>query len=67
MALIKTASCLILAGWIAASGAQFQARHEHLRKGCDGTMTADENGVRFSGAGNHAWAWTYDDIQGLRL
>lgn len=30
-------------------------------------MTADENGIRFSGEKGHAWTWTYDDIQELRL
>src|SRR5579872_7168722 len=67
MAIAKAASGIILAGWIAASGAQFQVRHEHLRKGCEGTMIADENGIRFSGARGHSWTWSYDDIQQLRL
>src|SRR5581483_11921447 len=67
MAIVKAASGLILAGWIAASAAQFPVRHEHLHHGCDGTMTADENGVRFAGPKNHSWSWTYDDIQELRL
>jgi hypothetical protein len=67
MAIAKTAGGIILAGWIAASGAQFHVLHEHLRKGCEGTMTADEKGIRFSAARGHAWAWTYDDIRQLRL
>ena len=57
----------MFAGAMAAFGAQFQVRHEHLRKGCEGTMIADETGVRFSGEKSHSWAWTYDDIQELRL
>ena len=67
MAFGKTASCLILAGAVWASAAQFTVRHEHLRGGCTGTMTVDENGVRFTGAKKHAWSWTYEDIQQLRL
>ncbi len=67
MAIAQAASGVILAGWIAASGAQFPVRHDHLHKGCDGTMTADETGVRFAGPGRHAWTWTYDEIQELRL
>jgi hypothetical protein len=66
MAFGKTASCLILAGAM-ASAAQFAVRHEHLRKGCAGVMTVDENGVRFTGAKKHAWSWKYEDIQQLRL
>ena len=67
MAIAKTAAGLILAGAMAASGAEFFVRHEHLRKGCDGVMIADENGVRFRGQKAHSWAWTYDDIQELKL
>jgi len=66
MAFGKTASCLILAAAL-ASAAQFPVRHEHLRKGCAGVMTVDENGVRFTGAKKHAWSWKYEDIQQLRL
>jgi hypothetical protein len=67
MAYGKAASCLILAGAIWAQGAQFTVRHEHLRKGCAGVMTVDENGVAFTGAKKHAWRWKYEDIQELRL
>ena len=67
MALGKTAAGIILAGWTAAFAVQFQVRHEHLRKGCEGIMTVDENGIRFSGAKKHSWTWTYPNIQELRL
>jgi hypothetical protein len=67
MAFGKTASCLILAGAMWAQGAQFTVRHEHLRKGCAGVMTVDENGVSFTGARKHAWSWKYEDIQELRM
>jgi hypothetical protein len=66
MAFGKTASCIILAAAL-ASAAQFAVRHEHLRKGCAGVMTVDENGVSFTGAKQHAWKWKYEDIQELRL
>jgi len=66
MAFGKTASCLILAATL-ASATQFKVRHEHLRKGCAGTMTVDETGVSFTGAKKHAWSWKYEDIQELAL
>ena len=67
MAFGKAASCLILAGAVWASAAQFAVRHEHLRGGCAGAMIVDENGVSFTGAKKHAWSWKYEDIQELRL
>ncbi len=67
MAFGKTAGCLILASAMWAQGAQFTVRHEHLRRGCIGTMTVDENGVSFTGARKHAWSWKYEDIQELTL
>ena len=66
MAIVKTASCLVFAGWIGASAAQFSTRHEHLYKSCRGIMTADDSGIRFSGP-KHNFAWSYDDIQQLQL
>ncbi|MBZ5579393.1 MAG: hypothetical protein LAP40_22765 [Acidobacteriia bacterium] len=67
MAIGKTASCLILALAMSASAAEFAVRHEHLRKGCDGVMTADDTGVRFAGPKGHSWNWKYEDIQQLIL
>lgn len=46
---------------------QTQARHEHLRKGCVGTLTIDERGVSFDGPKKHAWRWAYQDIQQLTV
>src|SRR5271157_1619471 len=66
MAFGKAASCLILAATL-VSAAQFTVRHEHLRGGCAGAMTVDENGVSFTGAKKHAWTWKYEDIQELTL
>lgn len=67
MAFGKTKSCLILAAALSASAAQFPVRHEHLRKGCNGVLTVDENEIRFSGAKKHQWTWKYQDIQQLTL
>jgi hypothetical protein len=67
MAFGKTTGCLILAAALSASAAQFPVRHEHLRKGCSGVLTVDENEIRFSGAKKHAWNWKYRDIQQLTL
>ena len=67
MAIGKTAVGVILAGAAWLSAAQFPVRHEHLRKGCDGTLTIDENGVSFAGPKKHAWSWKYEDIQQLKL
>jgi hypothetical protein len=66
MAFSKTAGCLILAAFC-GQAAQFTVRHEHWRKGCEGTLTVDDAGVRFAGPGKHAWQWGYEDIQELRL
>ena len=67
MAFGKTASCLILAGTMWAADTRFPVRHEHLRKGCEGTLTVSDDGVSFVGAKKHAWSWKYQDIQELKL
>jgi hypothetical protein len=74
MAFVKTATSVILTALWAHSAqfpAPFPMRHEHLRKGCAGVMTVDEEGIRFTGAQagtkTHAWAWKYQDIQELTL
>jgi AcrB/AcrD/AcrF family protein len=46
---------------------RFEVRQEHLRKGCYGVMTVDDQGVYFHGQKGHAWAWKYQDIQELKL
>jgi hypothetical protein len=50
-----------------ARATTFPVRHEHLRKGCAGTLTVDDTGIRFTGAKKHAWVWKYADIQRLTL
>jgi hypothetical protein len=55
------------AGTVRAAEIKFQVRHEHLRKGCSGTMTVDDKGIYFHGPKNHVWAWEFQDIQQLKL
>jgi hypothetical protein len=62
----------VIAFALVAAGAlrgeiHFDARHDHVRKGCNGVMTVDDSGIYFRGAKNHAWAWKYQDIQELKL
>jgi hypothetical protein len=57
--------CALLA--LPAHALDFPARHEHWRKGCDGTLSFDERGVSFHGAKQHSFTWTYRDIQQLRI
>jgi hypothetical protein len=66
MAFRKAAGCLILAAALAAA-AQFPARHEHWRNGCEGVITVDERGVSFAGPKDHRWSWKFADIQQLKL
>jgi hypothetical protein len=67
MAFGKAAGCLIFAAAVWAPAMQFPVRHEHLRKGCEGTITVDERGISFAGARKHRWDWNYQDIQRLKL
>ena len=49
---------------------EYKARHEHLRKGGDGTLIIDEKGVSFQEAGkkhSHSWHWDYRNIQQLEI
>jgi hypothetical protein len=48
---------------------RFQVRHEHLRKGCQGVLRVDEQGIAFEGKPSkkpHGWRWEFSDIQQLR-
>jgi len=67
MAFGKTAGCLILAGAVMASAAQFPVRHEHWHGHCNGVLTIDAQGVAFRGPKKDAWSWTYRDIRQLTL
>ena len=66
MAFGKTAAAgLVMVMQLGA--AEYAMRHEHLRKGCAGTLTVDAEGIRFAGKKGHEWAWKYSDIQQLTL
>ena len=60
------AAVLLPAAALAAE-MRFEVRHEHLHKGCHGTMTVDEHGISYQGAKKHVWRWNYQDIQELKL
>ena len=67
----KKAARVIIGALLAATAwsapIHFEARHEHLRTECAGTMTIDERGISYEGAKNHNWRWNYPDIQELKL
>ena len=65
MAIGKISICLILSG--AAWAQQFPVRHQHWNGFCTGTLTVNENGIRFKGPKGRAWNWAYADIQQLTL
>jgi hypothetical protein len=67
MALCQKAGWLILTMALAAHAAEFPVRHSHWRKSCGGTLTVDAAGVRFAGAGKHAWNWKLEDIERLDI
>ena len=63
MAIGKAAIGLILS--CAAWAQQFEVKHDHVRKFCAGTLTIDEEGIRFNGPKGHVWNWPYAEIQEL--
>lgn len=67
MAIGKTAGCLILAAGMWASAEQFSVRHDHLHGSCNGILTVDDEGVRYSGEKGHSWKWAYADIEQFKL
>ncbi len=54
---------------LAAQEFRYEARHDHLRTGCKGTLTIDGQGVAFhaTGKSKHAWTWPYEQIQQLEI
>ena len=60
------AAVLLPAAALAAE-IRFDVRHEHLHKGCGGALTVDEQGISYRGAKKHAWRWSYQEIQELKL
>ena len=66
MAIGKTAAGLILAAALWGADVRFDTRHEHLRKGCAGSVVVTEDGIAFAGPKKHVWKWKYEDIQELK-
>ncbi len=68
-----TLGVALLAFTTVLPAAEYSVRHEHLRKGCTGTLTVDERGVSYRESAEkkrkhpHAWTWSYTDIQQLEL
>jgi hypothetical protein len=61
---------LLSAGTLAAAELRFEARHEHVRHGCQGVLRIDERGIGFEAKPQkkpHAWRWEYTDIQQLKI
>lgn len=62
---------LILGAALTAPAVEVPVRHEHWRKGCDGVLVVDENGIRFAQTAAkrkpHGWEWTWLDVQRLVL
>ncbi len=54
-----------------ASAVEFEVRHDHIRKGCAGTLTIDERGVTYREAVEkrhpHDWTCDYSNIQQFEL
>ena len=47
---------------VPAQALDFEVRHDHWRKGCEGTLHVDADGVSFQGK-QHSWDWTWQDVQ----
>ena len=56
---------------LGAESFEIKVRHDHLRKGCTGTLLIDERGVSFAASEKqqkpHAWRWEWPDIQRFEL
>jgi hypothetical protein len=53
-----------------AADLEFKARHDHLRKGGDGTLAFSDEGLKWTENGKkaaHSRVWKYGDIQRLEL
>lgn len=59
---------LASAGW-GMEPLQYEARHDHLRKGGEGRLTVSAEGIAFEEQEKpaHAWRWGWDDIQQLTV
>jgi len=67
---IEAAACLIFAGLLPAQNLKYEVRHEHARKGGEGVLVFDPDGVYFEESGKkkeHSRRWQYHEIQQLEL
>ncbi len=58
---------LALAPALAAQPFELKARHDHMWKGCAGSVRIDGEGVSYSGAPGHDWSWKWQDVQRFEL
>jgi hypothetical protein len=67
----ETAFVILLAAQaFAADELRFDVRHQHWRKGCQGVLRVDEQGIAFEGKPSkkpHVWRWEFPDIQQLKI
>ncbi|MFB3777497.1 MAG: hypothetical protein ACE141_07785 [Bryobacteraceae bacterium] len=59
------AAALAHAAW--GQSFEFQAKHDHWRKGCAGILRVDSDGVSYTGKKRHSWRWAWQDIQRFEL
>ncbi|HSW49231.1 MAG TPA: hypothetical protein VLH09_03605 [Bryobacteraceae bacterium] len=59
------AAALAHAAW--GQSFEFQAKHDHWRKGCAGTLRIDTEGATYTGEKQHSWTWAWQDIQRFEL
>jgi hypothetical protein len=62
----QAAIACIAAGLAYSQELRFDARHDHLKGSCQGTLTFDQSGAAFRGP-RHSFAWPYAEIQRLEL
>jgi len=60
---------LITTAALAQPPMRFDARHDHLRRFCAGSLTVDEQGVRFESETKkkHSWQTTYQDARQIQM
>jgi hypothetical protein len=68
MAFLREAAIgLILVGAVWGEEFRVPAKHDHWRKFCSGTLVVNGEGVSYKGRGEHAWNWTFQEIEQLTL
>jgi len=58
---------LALAPILMAQPFELRARHDHLWKGCAGSVRIDGEGISYSGKPGHEWTWKWQDVQRFEL